>query len=503
MKTWICFLSIFYTFASFGSARRNQEPKPNILFFITDDQSHEHTSKAGCEFVQTPYFDRVANEGVFFTNAYVASPGCSPSRAAILTGRYPWQIEEAGTHASSFPAKYEVYPDILEENGYFIGYTGKGWGPGKWDVSGRSRNPAGPEFNKNWLQDKIYTGTSSMDYVANFRDFLESNRSQKPFCFWLGTHEPYRIFELDSYKRKNKGLIQAKVPDFLPDTEIVRGDLLDYAVEIEYADQVLGKVMEILDSANQLENTLVVVTSDNGMAFPRAKANAYDHGIHVPLAIRWGNKIFNNKVVNTPVSLIDLAPTFLEAAGIAHNLDYSGQSLFKVMLPEGNEKISRPIFSARERHSSSRYRNWSYPQRAMREGDYLYIINFKPDRWPAGDPKVFNNDGDLIDGFHDIDACPTKSFLLENRNNPEYQKYFKWAMGKRPEQEMYDLTHDPYCLRNLVLEEGYQDKTEAYRDELHRYLEETGDPRVGTDHPDIFEEYPRLSGRIRKFPPPK
>src|SRR5690554_2681597 len=133
------------------SDRENSKP-PNILFAISDDQSYPHASAYGSQWVQTPAFDRVAEEGVLFLNAFSASPGCSPSRAALLTGRNAWQIEDAGTHASEFPSKFVVYPDLLENAGYFVGYTQKGWGPGNWKISGRTRNPAGELYNKHKLQ---------------------------------------------------------------------------------------------------------------------------------------------------------------------------------------------------------------------------------------------------------------------------------------------------------------------------------------------------------------
>lgn len=191
---------------------------PNILFAISDDQSYPHASAYGAHWVKTPAFDRVAREGVLFTNAFAASPGCSPSRAALLTGRNTWQIEDAGTHASAFPIQYMVYPDILEEAGYFVGYTQKGWGPGNWKISGRTRNPAGEAFNKNKLEAPT-SGISNNDYTANFSEFLENRPEGKPFCFWYGASEPHRVFEKGSGLKAGKKLEEAKVPSFLPDTE--------------------------------------------------------------------------------------------------------------------------------------------------------------------------------------------------------------------------------------------------------------------------------------------
>lgn len=483
------------------------EKAPNILFVISDDQSFPHASVYGSKTVNTPNFDRVAREGILFTNAIVPSPGCSPSRASMLTGRYTWQIEEAGTHASSFPSKYKVYPDILEEEaGYLAGYSGKGWGPGDWEKSGRKRNPAGTDFNTKEINPP-FDGISGKDYVANFIDFYKQKSADQPFCFWLGTHEPHRVFEQDSWKKAGKSLEDAEVPDFLPDNDLIRGDILDYAVEIEWVDKQLGKVLKFLEEKGELDNTLIVVTSDNGMAFPRAKANCFEFGVHVPLAIRWGNKVQGGQVVDDVVSLVDVAPTFLDAAGVSYPKEYpyAGKSLMSFLLSENGGKgdTERPFaFSARERHSCSRYNNWTYPQRAVRTKEYLYVYNFEPDRWPAGDPLVYVNDDncELQDAFTDIDNCPSKSFLLENRHEPETEKYFHLAIDKRLAEELYDIVNDPYCLNNLAEHPEFSQTRKALNHQLFSYLKQTGDPRATGENPYVFESYPRLKGPMRAFP---
>src|SRR5690606_32421156 len=242
-------------------AELTQQRRPNILFAISDDQSYPHASAYGSYWINTPAFDRIAKEGVLFTNAFSASPGCSPSRAALLTGRNTWQIEDAGTHASGFPTKYLVYPDILEKEGYFVGYTQKGWGPVNCKVSGRTRNPAGEIFNNHQL-DPPTNGISRNNYDANFSDFLQNRPKGKPFCFWYGASEPHRVFEKGSGLKAGKKLEDVVVPSFLPDTEEVRSDLLDYAVEIEWFDHQLGKMLKLLEEAGELDNTIIVVTSD-------------------------------------------------------------------------------------------------------------------------------------------------------------------------------------------------------------------------------------------------
>ncbi len=484
--------------------------RPNVLLAISDDQSWPHAGAYGVAAVDTPAFDRVARSGVLFTSAFVASPGCSPSRAALLTGRYPWQLENAGTHASSFPSRYVVFPDILERAGYHVGFTGKGWGPGNWRISGRPRNPAGPEWNRRRARPPA-PGIRATDYAANFRDFLEARPDGAPFYFWYGASEPHRVFARGAGVHAGKKLEDAPVPPFLPDTPEVRGDVLDYLVEIEWFDRHLGSMLEILAWAGELENTLVIVTSDNGMAFPRAKANLHEYGIHVPLAISWPRRAHAGRRVDDPVSLVDLAPTILEAAGVRHpgHPPMTGRSLLPILAAtpgqegDGVGAERRAVFAARERHSSSRHRNVGYPCRAIRTRDYLLIRNFARQRWPAGAPTKLRADGSPgppHDAYHDIDASPTLSLLVERREDPAIAPFFHLAVDRRPEIELYHVARDPGCLENLAESEARAAVRERLAAELEGFLRRTGDPRMGPDG-DVFERYARYS-RIRRFPPP-
>ena len=481
--------------------------RPNILIAISDDQSFPYASAYGSTSTQTPHFDRVAHNGILFNNAFVASPGCSPSRASLLTGRYPWELEHAGTHASYFPKEYLVFPEQLEAAGYAIGFTGKGWGPGNWEKSGRSRNPAGPEFN-DFFAEKSIQGINGKDYAANFKAFLETRDTHQPFYFWYGAHEPHRVFKSGIGINEGKRLYEAEVPSFLPDAPEIRKDILDYAFEIEHFDDHLGRILAILEDIGELENTLIIVTSDNGMAFPRAKANAYEYGIHVPLAISWPAEFPGQRYSDDLVSLVDLAPTIYEATGITSpTLDvFSGSSLLD-LLTSGDSGIIEPnrdaVFSARERHSSSRYNSLSYPQRAIRTHEYLYILNFEPERWPAGAPQKFEEDGALgpmHGGYHDIDAAPSLSYLIENRDDPYVSRYFHLSVDLRPNEELYAIRKDPGCLNNLALAPGFQTIKQDLKQSLIDYLVATEDPRV-LNNGDIFETYPRVS-RLRWFPEP-
>ena len=478
--------------------------RPNILFAISDDQSWPHASAYGYKAIQTPAFDRVAKSGVLFTGAFASSPGCSPCRASILTGRHTWQIEHAGTHASSFPRKYTVFPDLLEKAGYHIGTTGKSWGPGNYKVDGWSRNPAGPSFNKK-TKKPPYKGIRSTDYAANFDEFLKLRQKDQPFFFWYGASEPHRGFGAGSGLKEGKKLEDVVVPSFLPDTDAIRSDILDYCVEIEWFDKHLGRMIEKLEAIGELENTLIVVTSDNGMAFPRAKANCYEYGIHMPLAICWPAKVKGGRTVDDLVQFIDFAPTFLQVAAAPVPDTYSGSSLLNVLQSDkqGLVDASRSsAYSARERHSSSRWNNLAYPQRALRTAQYLMIWNAKPDRWPAGTPQKYNGAklGPMHGGYHDIDACPSLTFLIKNRDDPKIKKYFHLAVDKRPEWELFDIKKDPGCLNNLAGQSDVAKIDKQLRAQLQAYLKKTGDPRV-LGNGDIWETYKRYS-KIRKFPKP-
>jgi uncharacterized sulfatase len=491
-----------------GMASAADDRRPNILFAISDDQSWAHASAYGYKGVATPAFDRVAKMGVLFNHAFAGSPGCSPSRAALLTGRHTWMIEQAGTHASSFPRKYPVYPELLQKAGYHVGLTGKGWGPGDWQIDGWPHNPAGAAYDKRKAEPP-HGFIRNNDYAGNFADFLGQKDADKPFCFWYGGSEPHRKYEEGAGLKTGKKLEDVVVPPFLPDTPEIRSDILDYLVEIEHFDRHLGRMLQLLEARGELENTLVIVTSDNGMPFPRAKANCYEYGIHVPLAIAWPARVPGNRTVDDLVGFVDLTATILEVAKVSHPASApppAGRSIMNVLASrkQGTVDPARDrVFAARERHSSARYGNLGYPQRALRTKDYLYIRNFAPDRWPAGAPQSLDESGKpgpMHAGYHDSDASPTLTFLAVNRDRPQFGRFFELAVARRPAEELYDIRKDPGCIVNLAGEAAHAKTRQQLARQLNDYLEKTGDARL-TGNGDVWESYIRYSP-LRKFPPP-
>ncbi|MBD0825185.1 sulfatase family protein [Aestuariibaculum marinum] len=519
---------------SFVCNAQKQENLPNILFVVSDDQSFAHTSFAGSTFINTPAFDRIAKEGIYFENCIAASPGCAPSRSALVTGRYPWQNEQSGQHASAWLKKYVPFIDVLEKAGYCIGRTGKGVDPFQYarnnnDSLWRETNAAGKlhsdfKFDIDSLNGiKTYAkGIKVTDYVKNFKFFVNNKAANRPFFFWFGAQEPHRPYERSSYKRLGKDMKGVKVPGFLPDVDVVRGDLLDYAVEIEWFDQQLEDMLQYLEKIGALENTIIIVTSDNGKPFPRAKANTYEYGIHVPMAIRYPKEFPGNRVIKDLISFVDIAPTLLEITKQNPKdimMPMSGKSFLRLLKSNKNGNVNKKesyVFSGRERHSSSRYKNLGYPQRAVRSKDYLLIWNMKPERWPAGAPQKFSDkdtthvlpfngvyEGAYKEGiaYTDIDESPSKEFLMLNSEDEDMKPFYDLAVGKRPEFELFEINEDPFCLHNLAGLPEYGKTEKKLKTALKNELKRTNDPRVVGSDKEIFDSYKRYMN-IRKFPRP-
>ena len=336
MKNQLLFLSLMLGLGLNSCNPAIDDPiRPNILFAVADDVSFPHMGAYGCQWVKTPGFDRVAKEGLLFQNAFTPNAKCAPSRAIILTGRNSWQLEAAANHVPYFPQKFKTVFEVLKEGGYHTGHVAKGYAPGHpGEVNGKIRQLVGPAYNELKL-DPPTQAMGRFDYAGNFAQFLSEKEGDTPFCFWYGSYEPHRAYEFGSGQRLGNKKPE-EVNDlfsFYPDVDSVRQDILDYAFEIEYFDQHLVKMIATLEEKGELEHTIIVVTADNGMPFPRAKGQVYERSNHLPLAIMWGKGIKNpGRVIDEFVSFADFAPTFLEIANI--EFDTSGMQPF-----EGNSLV--------------------------------------------------------------------------------------------------------------------------------------------------------------------
>jgi N-sulfoglucosamine sulfohydrolase len=453
--TFLFSLAAFFSCAQEGVPEDGPVNRPNIVLFIADDWSFPHAGAYGNTTLRTPTFDALAAGGMLFTNAYCAAPSCSPSRASILTGRYPHQNGVAGNLWSEFPRELVTYTEELERAGYLVGQDQKGWAPGDWRTPGWEHNPAGKRY-------------------ANIREMLEEKDPGQPFCFWFGSSDPHRVYERNLGVKTGMKPDSVRVPAFLPDLPCVRNDILDYYAEVERFDRHVGLVVDLLRERGELDNTLIVVTSDNGMPFPRAKANLYDAGSRMPFVVHWPERVPAGTQRDSYVSLAALAPTFLEVAGVDVPEEMTHRSLLPQLLDE-NHPGQPSVIIERERHAQVRADFGSYAVRALRNDSFLYVRNYYPERWPAGDPEVVLSVGP----YGDVDNSISKMLILEGiQPAGDNTDYFKLAFDKRPAEELYDLSADPDQLQNVATLPGYAEQLGILRQRLNGRLTETDDPRI-------------------------
>lgn len=460
---------------SSGSGGDVAEPdgRPNFLFIISDDQSWIHTSRAGYSLVSTPNFDRIANEGLYFPNAFVSAPSCTPSRSAILAGQDFWRLQSAGLLWGEYSDVMISYQDILRKAGYAVGFTGKGWGPGF--IGDPSVKPTGDEYNvvRNSRSDVL----GPWDLAGNFAQFLKEKPDGAPFSFWVGSIEPHRPFDETVPNRFTPDNTATHIPPFLPPTGRVQQQLSSYLGEIEHFDSDLGALVQLLKDTGHFDNTIIVVTSDNGMEFSRAKPTLYAYGVRVPLAIYW-SKLARPRTVDDFVSLIDIAPTFLQAAGIDIPAQMTGTSLLP-LLQSGSEEPKDmrrdAVVVGYERHAGYiRAGNLTYPSRAIYTPEFTYIRNYFPERWPVGDPPGY------------VESIPW--LLRDDAGTAFLEPYFSLVAARRPAEELYDLQRDPFQLENVIADANYTQALQGLRARLTEYLVQTRDP-VELTREDVFSRY--------------
>jgi arylsulfatase A-like enzyme len=467
------------SFCSFAPAlllpqgRAQSGKLPNILYCLADDWSFEHASILGDPVVKTPTFDRVAKEGVLFTHAFSAAPTCTASRAAMLTGQAPHRLREGGNLYGPLSKEFPVYPDLLEQAGYTVGFTRKGWGPGDFKAGGRTRNPAGTQF-------------------TDFAAFLNQVPSERPFCFWFGSTDPHRAYDRGTGLKSGMRLEDVKVPAMWPDTPEVRSDILDYYFEVQRFDREVGELLDLVEKSGRARDTMVVISGDNGRPFPRSKANLYDAGTRQPLAVRWPAAVSGGRVLDDFISLADLAPTFAEAAGLKPPNEMTGRSFLSLLRGAERSGGRDRVFVERERHANVRKGDLGYPSRAIRTREFLYIRNFRPDRWPAGDPEFWFSVGP----FGDCDESPTKKVILDRRNERGMERSFELCFGKRPAEELYDVKQDPQQINNLAGRREHAAAQKKMKGLLEQWMKETGDPRAVRDQ-DPWDRYPYSGGRTQ------
>lgn len=515
---------------------------PNMVFVFADDwgryasayAKHEVSGPGGKlnDVIRTPHFDRIASEGALFLNALVPAPSCTPCRSSMLSGQYFWQtglgaILEGAKWDESIP----TFPLELEKHGYFIGHTYKVWAPGKTanaPIGGKRTRyqSAGNNFAhfSHWVTEHApelgVEGAKDACFRearANMKEFLGARPAGKPFFYFFGPANTHRTWERGSGKALwglDPDMLKGRLPAFLPDVHDVREDVADYLGECLAVDHCIGMLFEELEAMGELDNTLVAASGDHGIpGMPRAKCNLYDIGCEVALAVRWPGKITPGRVVNDFVNLMDLAPTFLEASGLAPvpaTMKGKSRSLLPILLsqqPTGQVEPERDfVVTGRERHISMANRLRPYPQRSLRTKDFIYIVNFEPDRYPAGEPNGVDDGSTPTPDyfslayksstcFIDMDASPTKAYMVLHREDLDVEPLYQLGFGKRPREELYDLGKDPDYMQNIATAPAYEEVRKAMESRLMRILREQGDPRL-VEEPCRFELEPYASAGV-------
>ncbi|SEM73222.1 Arylsulfatase A [bacterium A37T11] len=454
LRLWVMFTLLLLVACQHNKGGR----KPNILLIMSDNQYVSHLGIYGDRVVKTPEIDELAKQGARFENAFCAAPSCTPSRAGLLTGQDIWRLKEGANLWGTLDSTYATYAEILAENGYSVGMQGKGWGPGNYMAGGRNQNPGGPTY-------------------PDFATFLKNNVRGRPWAYWFSSHHPHRPYEPGAGKLAGISPEKVVVPSYLPDTKSVRADITDYYAAIEAFDKEVGGIIAQLKASGDFENTLIVICSDNGWQMPRGLGNLYDAGTHVPLIIVYDKFGKAERVLQDFVNLNDLAPTFLELAGITIPSDMTARSLIPVLRSERQlgvvDTTRNTVYLARERHAFVRHLGLGYPARALRNKSFLYIHNYSPDRWPAGDPPLYG----------DVDAnmlnypSPTKVEVMQLAHKPD-SAYFLLAFARRPAEELYDLKNDPDQLKNLADKPAYANIKKKLAKQLLDYQVKSGDPRT-------------------------
>ncbi|MEZ6127441.1 MAG: sulfatase [Planctomycetaceae bacterium] len=515
---WLPVVSLFFLTGIAGSTVVAAD-RPNIVFAFADDWGRYASAYAAIEpggpadIVSTPNFDRIAKEGVLFTNAFVNAPSCTPCRSSLLSGQYFWRTGRGAIlQGAIWDETIPSYPLILQKGGYHIGHTYKVWSPGTpanapHGAAATAYGKRGGKFNgfSQFVsqQADIEAGKQILleEVRGNFKGFLADRKDSQPFCYWWGPTNCHRKWIQGSGKKLwdlNPDDLKGKLPKFLPDEPIVREDFADYLGEAMAFDAGLGVLLEELQKTGELDNTIVVVSGDHGApGFPNGKCNLYDFGTHVSLAIRWPRKVPGNRVVHDFVCLPDLAATFVEAGGEVIPDVMTAKSLLPVLTSDKAgvvDPMRDAVITGRERHVAGARTDWlPYPQRAIRTKNFVYIRNFKPDRWPMGIgpgygapttemPTFEELREDTFAAFGDLDASPTKAWVALNcETDAVKRKYFDFAFGLRPEEELYDLRVDEDQIHNVANESHYAEVKADLTARLMKTLTETGDPRVTGD----------------------
>lgn len=443
------------------NAQSETAPRPNIVFIIADDLSSDDLSCYGNNGIKTPNLQKLAEQGITFNNAYLTAANCSPSRASIVTGRYPVSngqtdlatgaLPDYGIDFPKFFDGIDYFPEILKNAGYYTAQSGK------WHIGYHWLKATGPA-KKGFDYTDAEGGESGAE---NWTKILDERPKDKPFFMWFAAHDPHDPWTAP----KVHTMTEVQVPPYIPDTKYMRSELAAYYDEIYRMDYHIGRVVDKLKEQEVHENTMIVFIADNGRGFWRSKAHIYDAGMKTPLLISWPAAITENQKSDHLISIVDLAPTFIELANL-NPIDYTfqGRSFLPVLFDVQSPNINQYAFSEQNWHGYSSY------YRSVRDvSGYLYIRNGHQDRSGVGNKAYVN-------------------YMIKLNDQGELDKLQRDPLRfPRESEELYHYKNDIHQVANLAGNPKYAKKLDELRKVLDRWQKITGDCISGNEIPDWYQ----------------
>ena len=476
-KSILICIALGFLFSCNKEKESVQTQRPNIVFIIADDVNWNDIGVYGNEMVGTPNIDQLAKDGMLFTQAFLTTSSCSPSRTSIISGLYPHNTD-AEQLGWPLPEEKKTFVKQLQNAGYWTGLAGK-------HHLGKSVNDDFDTIYEMQWKDAplgldrrlVGDGSGCDDWVK----LLRSREKGKPFFTWLASFDAHRPFYegIIDNPHKPEDVI---LPPYHPDTEQVRKDYALYYDEISRLDNYVGKVVSELENQGVADNTIILFITDNGRAFPRDKTTLYEGGIKTPWIVKWPSKVKPGSISDNLVSSIDIAPTFMKMAGLEPLADFEGLD-FTSLLHENANPIRNEIYAEDHFHDFEDY------TRAIRTTRYKYIRNFYPDLPNTPSADILRD-------------LTWKSMLNEKERGTLTEAQKKCFIKPRPDEELYDILEDPNELYNLVTNEVHEGALTDMRLRLKRMREKTNDSLPVVRTPDDFYRETGLPTKYRLRPRP-
>lgn len=462
---------VFFIVLSFLTIGANA--KPNFVITIADDHGVHHTSPYGADEIQTPHLQQLASDGIRFTNAYVASPACAPSRAALFTGRMPYSNGIVGNHERVLkPGVVSLIPSLIEQ-GYEVVFHGK--------IGHSSRKHFGA-----YVPDEVKMLGSGGLQVTLTLDQVEDFLSKRPpdaaplalFLGWTDTHTAWPPAEEARISPDD-----VVIPPKIYVTPETRKEMTRYVEAVERIDRRVGETRELIKRHLDPDNTLVVYTSDHGMPWPFAKWSLYETGIRTPLIAAWPGKIPPNTTTDAMVSWIDIVPTLIDLAGGASPEGIDGRSFSKVLFGETNQHRDA-IYAT---HKGDNEKN-VYPIRSVRVGNWKYILNLHPEFAYTTHTDVWAKETPRTEGHWKHAGHHWESYLLAAKTDPAAAAFLK-NYHSSPAEELYRIDEDPFEEHNLAGSPEHESKLTELRQLIETRMKAVGDDKSLSGPPQLLKDF--------------